>query len=42
MMALDAEPFSIVERNGFIRLMNYICPRYKIPSRRVLFEYNDA
>jgi len=28
MMALDAEPFSIVERNGFIRLMNYICPRY--------------
>jgi len=34
MMALDAEPFSIVERNGFIRLMNYICPRYKIPSRR--------
>lgn len=34
MMALDAEPFSIVERNGFIRLMNHLCPRYKIPSRR--------
>lgn len=34
MIALDAEPFSIVERNGFIRLMNHLCPRYKIPSRR--------
>nr|XP_012218835.1 PREDICTED: zinc finger BED domain-containing protein 4-like [Linepithema humile] len=34
MIALDAEPFNIVERNGFIRLMNHLCPRYKIPSRK--------
>ncbi|KAJ8332474.1 hypothetical protein SKAU_G00426470 [Synaphobranchus kaupii] len=33
-IALDNQPFSLVEDVGFVRLMNFIEPRYKIPSRR--------
>ena len=38
MIAVDLQPFSLVEDLGFIRLMNYICPNYKIPSRKYLKE----
>lgn len=33
MIALDNEPLSIVERTGFIRLLEQALPRYKLPSR---------
>ncbi|XP_060769444.1 zinc finger BED domain-containing protein 4-like [Neoarius graeffei] len=33
-MALDDQPFSVVEDTGFRRLMAYIEPRYTLPSRR--------
>ena len=34
MNAVDNEPFSIVHRVGFKRLMNSIEPRYSLPSDR--------
>ena len=34
MMALDFQPLSIVSDVGFIRLLNTLEPRYKLPSRR--------
>lgn len=33
MMALDAEPSSLVEREGFTRLIRYLAPQYPGPSR---------
>ena len=33
MIALDNEPFSIVERTGCTRLLEQALPRYKLPSR---------
>lgn len=33
MMALDAEPFALVEREGFSNLLKHIVPRYNLPSR---------
>ena len=33
-MALDDQPFSVVEDIGFRRLVEHIEPRYTIPSRR--------
>ena len=34
MMALDCQPFSIVEDQGFVSLLNQLQPHYKIPSRK--------
>ena len=34
MMALDFQPFSIVEDTGFTALINHLDPRYKVPSRK--------
>ncbi|KAL1278883.1 hypothetical protein QQF64_025556 [Cirrhinus molitorella] len=34
MIALDNQPFSVVEDEGFRRLINYLEPRYALPSRR--------
>ena len=34
MIALDYQPFSIVDDVGFIRLLRSLEPRYVIPSRR--------
>ncbi|KAM3843239.1 zinc finger BED domain-containing protein 4-like [Diretmus argenteus] len=34
MMALDDQPFSIVEDRGFVRVIHHLEPRYIIPSRR--------
>ncbi|CAM4722262.1 unnamed protein product [Leuciscus chuanchicus] len=34
MIALDDQPFSIVEDRGFRRLIEHIEPRYSLPSRR--------
>lgn len=36
-MALDAEPFSIVEREGFSQLIKHLAPNYPLP-RRTYFE----
>ena len=33
MMAKDAEPFHLVEREGFKELISSILPNYKMPSR---------
>lgn len=38
MIAMDNEPFRMVERDGFIRLMARLNPRYVIPSRRYFSE----
>ena len=32
-VALDDQPFSVVEDNGFRRLMAHFEPRYNLPSR---------
>ena len=34
MIALDAEPYLIVERDGFKKLMKTVAPQYTIPSRK--------
>ena len=36
MIALDDQPFSIVEDQGFRRLIHHIDPRYTVPSRKHL------
>jgi hypothetical protein len=36
MIAVDVQPFSIVEDIGFLRLINHICPNYCIPSRKYI------
>ena len=33
MIAVDNQPFMVVEDLGFLRLINGICPKYKVPSR---------
>jgi hypothetical protein len=33
MIALDAQPFSIVDRLGFQAFVNGLCPSYELPSR---------
>ena len=38
MMALDNQPFNIVEHTGFQRLMKLVAPNYVIPSRRYFSE----
>jgi BED zinc finger len=38
MMALDCQPFSVVEDEGFRRLMNLVAPRYSLPSRRYFYD----
>ena len=34
MIALDSQPFSIVEEVGFKRLMKVLKPNYELPSRK--------
>lgn len=36
MIALDCQPFTIVEDPGFVRLLYELQPRYNIPSRKYL------
>ena len=36
MIALDNQPFSIVDNTGFKSLVHMLEPRYKLPSRRYL------
>ena len=38
MMALDCQPFSIVQDDGFTRLLKTLEPRYSIPSRQYITE----
>ncbi len=38
MIAVDLQPFSILEDIGFQRLMNHTCPNYQIPSRKFIKE----
>ena len=38
MMALDNQPFNIVEHTGFQRLMKLVAPNYVISSRRYFSE----
>ena len=33
-MALDCQPFSVVEDQGFVRLLNHLQPHYQLPSRK--------
>ena len=34
MICMDIQPFSIVEDDGFIRLISNLEPRYKLPDRK--------
>ena len=38
MIALDNDPFSLVEDVGFLRLMQQLEPRYSVPSRKYVTE----
>ena len=38
MIALDFQPFAIVEDEGFKHLLNILEPRYAIPSKRYITE----
>ena len=38
MMALDNQPFSIVEYQGFKELIGYLQPRYKLPNKKFFTE----
>ncbi|GBP40405.1 Zinc finger BED domain-containing protein 4 [Eumeta japonica] len=38
MIALDNQPISMLENNGFQRLMNILKPKYQIPSRKYMSE----
>ena len=38
MIAIDSQPFSIVEDDGFVQLLNILEPRYSVPSRRYITE----
>ena len=38
MIALDCHPFSLVEDEGFTRLLRELKPRYSLPSRRYFTE----
>lgn len=38
MIALDEQPFSIVEDNGFLHYTRTLEPRYKVPSRKYITE----
>ncbi len=38
MIALDCQPFSVVQDVGFVRLLNTLEPRYSVPSRRYITE----
>ena len=34
MMALDCQPFSVVEDQGFVHLLNHLQPRYQLPGHK--------
>ena len=38
MMALDSQPFSIVEDAGFLHLLANVCPKYIMASRKYFSE----
>ena len=38
MIALDNQPFSLVEDIGFQRLIQHLEPRYSLPSRKYITE----
>ena len=38
MLALDTQPFFVVEDTGFIRLVKALEPRYTVPSRKYLIK----
>ena len=42
MIALDNQPFSITEDDGFIGLMAHLQPRYLIPSRHFFFRESTS
>ena len=39
MIAVDLQPYAIVENEGFRRYSNHLEPRYSLPSRRLLSEH---
>ena len=46
MIALDCQPFSIIEDPGFTQLLHELEPRYSLPSRKyfvekILFQVRD-
>jgi len=38
MIAIDTQPFSVVENKGFINLLSALEPRYSLPSRKYMTE----
>ncbi|XP_043469372.1 zinc finger BED domain-containing protein 4-like [Leptopilina heterotoma] len=42
MICEDSEPFSMVERKGFIKMMKYAVLNYKVPSRQTFINHLDS
>ncbi|KAJ8880984.1 hypothetical protein PR048_017457, partial [Dryococelus australis] len=38
MICVDNQPFSVVENQGFVRMMNVAEPKYKLPTRKHLYK----
>ena len=38
MICLDLQPYSVVESKGFKRVIKFLCPKYKLPSRKHMTE----
>lgn len=38
MIAIDVQPLSLVENQGFKELINFLQPKYKIPGRKFFTE----
>jgi len=42
MMALDCQSYSLVEDQGFVRLLNHLQPRYQLPSQKFFINHDSS